>query len=264
MPRTRFDLYGLPVDATGMQEAVDQICTWAAEQSSRLVVTPNVDHFMRWQRDADFRDVYRSASLYLMDGAPLVALARLEGISDARRVTGADLLPAVCREAAARGIPVALIGGSVDANARAVELLKAANSDLQIVLASSPERQQVLSPEYVEALARTSSKEPCVVALCLGSPLQEELYATMQQAGSRAVCLGVGAAINFAAGTTRRAPQIVQRLGCEWLFRLVQEPRRLWRRYLVDDSPFVYYLVRSLGRRTIGRQRRGTGQTGPW
>lgn len=252
-PTSTATMHGMRVDLADLQEATARAIGWGRADSPNLVVTPNVDHFLRWQSVSSFRDVYARASLRVLDGAPLVLMARLFGYRSARRVTGVDLFFEVCEAAARLGLPVAIIGGTPVANDLATRELKRRFPGLKVFFSAAPSREELADPVKIVEIAHELAREPSkVVALCLGSPKQELIFSELVEKGSgNGAYLAVGAAVDFAAGTVTRAPRWLQNLGLEWLFRLLGEPRRLWRRYLVDDAPFFRYLAASLFRRHL-------------
>ncbi len=240
-------LHGLRIDDVTLEEAADSVVDLARGPQAALVVTPNSDHFLRWQRSAAFRSLYEGAALVLPDGFPLPLMARFEGHSGATRLTGSDLFMSAMDRAATEGVPVAIIGGKDGVAEAAAARLSLSRPGLRFFLLDSPSPAQLADDTYVRGLADRLAAEPDkIVALCLGSPKQEQLYHQLARFAELQGCfLGVGAAVDFAAGTVRRAPAAIQTLGLEWLFRLVQEPRRLWRRYLLDNTRILPYVVRS-------------------
>ncbi|MGT2425257.1 WecB/TagA/CpsF family glycosyltransferase [Amnibacterium kyonggiense] len=250
-------LYGMSIDTCSRDEALARVLRWAASPVSRVVVTPNTDHFIRWQRSEPFRELYLGADLTVIDGAPLATLARMEGIS-ATRITGVDLFMDAAAAAAQQRLPLALIGGAPGVAEQAARRLTERFPGLDVVFTTSPSEEDLRSEEWLIAVARELRRHPeKIVALCLGSPKQEQLFRDLERVdpGLSGVYLCVGAAVDFAAGTLHRAPVLMQRLGIEWLFRFAVEPRRLFRRYFVDDWAILGYLLRSTLRRMLGRTR---------
>jgi len=243
----RYELHGLRIDDVTLGEAADSVAKLAHNAEASLVVTPNSDHFLRWQRSEAFRALYDGAALVLADGFPLALMARFQGHTGATRVTGADLFVSAMDRAAKQDIPVAIVGGADCVAEAAATALSLSRPGLRFFLIESPTPAQLTDEEYLAGLAKRLAAEPDkIVALCLGSPKQERLYHQLAHFGELRGCfLGVGAAVDFAAGTVRRAPTRIQSLGLEWLFRLAQEPRRLWRRYLLDNTRILPYVARS-------------------
>jgi N-acetylglucosaminyldiphosphoundecaprenol N-acetyl-beta-D-mannosaminyltransferase len=215
-----------------------------------LVVTPNVDQVLDLESSASYRDAFRDASLRLFDGMPLVLLARLLGAREARRHTGADLLPQVAGHARERGWRVVVTGGAPAVAVRAASALRDAHPGVDVVTVPFPRIDAVEAAESREVVERLSTLRPQCVFLCLGAPKQELWYQAWKEALPEAVYLGAGAAVDFAAGQRTRAPGWAQALALEWVWRLAQEPRRLGHRYLVKGPRFGAVVARSLLRRT--------------
>jgi N-acetylglucosaminyldiphosphoundecaprenol N-acetyl-beta-D-mannosaminyltransferase len=254
---TRSEIFGMSIDWVSMSVAADKVIELAQGPRSHLVVTPNTDHFLRWQDSALFQDIYSSASLVVPDGMPLVWLARLKGITRAQRVTGVDLLGASAALAAESHIPLAIIGGAPGVAQAAAANLCQTYADLKIISTISPTAEELADESFIADLANSLAEfSPKIVALCLGSPKQETFYARIRSVAGPGVFLAVGAAVDFYAGTISRAPKWIQRLGFEWLYRLALEPKRLWRRYLVEDRKIVLYLARALFAKDIKENHR--------
>jgi N-acetylglucosaminyldiphosphoundecaprenol N-acetyl-beta-D-mannosaminyltransferase len=240
-------LAGIPIHRATFAESLDEIEILARGSTATFVTTPNVDHIVLFNRDVDFRTAYESSSLTLADGAPLVLLSRLLGQSLPCRVAGADLLPAMCKRASETDLRVYILGGATGVAEKARQRLVIRYPGLQVLGVSSPPLGFELNPEAGKReLARIRDFAPNILFVCLGTPKQEKWISAHLQDLPPLVALCVGAAVDFAAGNIRRAPSIVRWLGLEWLYRLLREPRRLWRRYLVRDMAFARYAVRDL------------------
>ncbi|MBT1191098.1 WecB/TagA/CpsF family glycosyltransferase [Rhodococcoides kroppenstedtii] len=179
-------------------------------------------------------------------------LARRDGLTRSRRVTGSDLSPILLRRAARDGLSVAIVGGSHGAGETVRALYESSCSNT--ILVEPVPRAEFDDPARRERLvARLVAASPHLIFIGLGVPKQEVLALDLCKAGSTSIILCVGAAIDFLAGTHRRAPLLVQRLGLEWAYRILQEPRRLLARYL-RAAPF--YLILAV-KEVFGVKRRG-------
>lgn len=243
----------MPIDDISLTNAVAFAVAAADSSQSRLILTPNTDHFLRWRSEQRFRDIYETASLITCDGAALQILARLESGLHLRRITGVDLFQALANAAGTASVPLVLIGGAPGIAEEAARRLVAETPGTRVTLALAPSEAQVHDDEWIASLHdQLLGHESKIVALCLGSPKQERLYMELQKrADTGGVFLCVGATIDFLAGSKRRAPLLLQRLGLEWAFRLLQEPRRLWRRYLIDDIQIFRYFFLAATRRLL-------------
>lgn len=234
-------------------QAADLVAAWGQRGDAALVVTLNVDHTVQLRGDLAFRKAYDRARLRVCDGAPLLALARLCGVRLPGRVTGADLMLDVCALAAQLGLRVFVAGGSTPVLAAGLATLRVRYPGLHITGASPPLHFEDTEDD-VALREQMRFAAPDVVMVCFGAP-RSEIWVAKHLDDHPAAYLCVGAAIDFAAGAQRRAPRWMQRAGLEWLHRLVREPRRLWRRYLVRDAAFLPLALRELWRHRVSLRR---------
>ncbi|MHB9005150.1 MAG: WecB/TagA/CpsF family glycosyltransferase, partial [Coriobacteriia bacterium] len=198
------------------------------------------------QRDPALRQILNRAVLVTPDGMPLVWLLRLHGHKNAARVYGPDLLLAACEFGLAHGWRHYFYGGAPDVPELLAQKLSARFPGLLIAGLESPPFHALTPAEDAAALQRINAARPDIVWVGLGAPKQE--YWMAQHLGSvqAPLMIGVGAAFDFHAGLKKQAPLWMQRSGLEWLFRLFQEPRRLWRRYLLNNPLFILLVVLQL------------------
>lgn len=232
------------VHPVSLEEATEHVLRWAATREASVVVTPNVDHLVRLEQDGAFREAYARTRLRVVDGVPLLWLLRAVGRPVPGRVNGTDLFDGVCAGAAERGLTMFIAGGLPDVLAAAVLQLRERFPGLAVEGWSPPLGFEG-SPDDDELQRRIRAADPDIVCVCVGAPRSEKWAAryAVQRPGTY---LCVGSAVDFAAGARRRAPAFMQRNGLEWLHRLAQEPRRLGRRYLVEDRAFVRIALREL------------------
>jgi N-acetylglucosaminyldiphosphoundecaprenol N-acetyl-beta-D-mannosaminyltransferase len=248
--RPRVDVAGVLVDDLSMEEAIDAIERLVAAGGRAAVVTPNVDHVVRVRADPEFAAIYREAALVLADGMPVVWAARLLGTPLREKVSGSDLFPRLCARAAERGYGVFLLGGQPGAAETAARRLTERHPALRVVGHCCPPPGFEHDPAWSARIVRqVADARPHLLFVALGSPKQERWIRRHLADCQVPVALGVGATIDFEAGVVRRAPGWMQRAGLEWLWRLLMEPRRLWRRYLVEDPKFLWYVARQRWRR---------------
>lgn len=247
---------GMRVDATSYADAARRIVAWAQEGSGRYVCVATVNNVMEAYDDRRHRRVVNEADLVTPDGMPLVWALKALGVAGATRVYGPDLTPAVCERAAAEGVPVGFYGGTPEVLDDLVVALRRRCPGLQVAYAESPPFRPLTADEDEAAVRRLRRSGARVVFVGLGAPKQEQWMADHRDRLA-AVLVGVGAAFDFIAGHKRQAPQVLQRAGLEWLFRLATEPRRLWRRYAERNPRFVVLFARQLliGGRLRGRAR---------
>jgi N-acetylglucosaminyldiphosphoundecaprenol N-acetyl-beta-D-mannosaminyltransferase len=242
--RGRVRLAGFEFDLLTEAEVIRHIVSESAAGSGGWVATPNVDICQRVRREPALRELVRGATLVVPDGMPLLWAARLRGAPLAERVTGSSLIFSLTSAAASAGRSVYLLGGDPGVPDLAGRELARRYPELRVAGAYAPELGFEASPEAMALIReRLGQARPDIVYVGLGFPKQERLIAELTAVLPGAWFIGCGAAIPFAAATLPRAPVWMQRSGLEWAFRLLKEPRRLFRRYLVDDAPYAAYLL---------------------
>lgn len=205
---------------------------------SSYICAANVHTVMEAWDSPEFRIVVNSADLVTPDGMPLVWVMRLNGVRNQPRVYGPTLMLHVLEAAAREKIPVGFYGSAPRVLGALLERLGVRFPDLIVGFAHSPPFRPLSPKEDAEIVAQISSSEVRILFVGLGCPKQERWMAE-HKGRIQAVMLGVGAAFDFHAGTKPQAPLWVQRIGMEWAYRLVKEPRRLWKRYLHHNPRFV-------------------------
>lgn len=244
-PFRRVRIGSLWVDSVTFGGALDRIEALVAGRDGGAVYTPNVDHVVAAERTPEFAAAYSRASLAVPDGQMLVWASRLLGQPLPERVSGSDLLMPLMERAAALDWRVYLLGGGPGV---AEEAMAAVRRRYPVDFVGRDAREVPPGPNRNgdgAIIRRIRVARPDLVIVALGAPKQELLIDRIIGEIHPAVAIGVGAAIDFAAGRASRAPGWVSDAGLEWLYRLCREPRRLWRRYLVDDPAFVSILLRT-------------------
>lgn len=243
MPES-IELLGVKVHQVTLADAADLIVRAAAESVGGWAVTPNLDILRRVVRDASFRGMYDQTTLRLADGMPLVWASKLRRTPLPERAAGSDLIFALAERAAALGVPIYLIGGNPGTAEKTSARLREMHPSLRIAGFECPEPGFDRDPAMVEALiARVRAADPGIVLVALGCPKQERLIEVMRPQMPRAWFIGIGITFSFVAGEVHRAPMWMRGIGLEWVHRLMQEPGRLARRYLVDGLPFAIRLL---------------------
>jgi len=242
--RPRVDLLGVAFDNLSEDEVIDQILTSVAAGAGGSVLTPNIDILRAVTRDAELRRLASAATLVVADGVPLLWAARLASRPLAGQVAGSSLIFSLSEAAARRGASIFLLGGAPGVAVAAGKALRERFPGLVVAGVSCPPRGFESDPAQLSALsAEVAAAEPDIVFCGLGFPKQERVAAALAPAMPAAWFIGCGAAITFAAGDIPRAPRWMQRIGLEWVHRLSREPRRLFKRYLIDDLPFALLLL---------------------
>ena len=230
----KFALGHAHIDRLDLNSAVDKLIN-AARGGCSYVVTPNSDHLVMLETNAAFRQVYAGAFLTLADGMPIVWASRLLGKPLKERVTGADLLPRLCERAAKEQLKVFLLGAGPGVALEAKNNLETQYPGLEIVDVYSPpwgfEKDEKENDHIIHRIQASGAD---IIFVGLGAPKQELWIHQNIHRFERGLFLGVGAAIDFCANRVSRAPMWMQRAGIEWTYRLIQEPRRLAKRYAKD------------------------------
>jgi N-acetylglucosaminyldiphosphoundecaprenol N-acetyl-beta-D-mannosaminyltransferase len=253
----RVEVLGTPIDNVSLDEALAAIIERIEMRTFSYAVTPNVDHLMRLRRDPDLRAIYQHADFVLADGVPLVWASALLQSRLKGRVNGTDLFEGLCERAASRGLGVFLLGGDLGAADRAAERLLTRFPGLRVTGVACPSASDLQDSDAnrrLQTIVRTSGAD--ILFVGLGSPKQERWIASYARATDAVFAVGIGVSFSFIAGDIARAPVWMQRSGFEWLWRLAMEPRRLWKRYLLDDAPFVWLVGKELAKRQLIAMRR--------
>jgi N-acetylglucosaminyldiphosphoundecaprenol N-acetyl-beta-D-mannosaminyltransferase len=249
------------VDALTFDQALLEIEKLVDRGEGGAVFTPNVDHVVKAESNEAFRSAYQCCSLSLADGMPLIWVSPLLGCKLPERVAGSDILRPVLEMAARRKWRVYLLGG---ASGVAEAVSKLLTNEMGIIVAGWDDCriQSDGSDPTGGSLARARAAKPDLIFVALGPPKQELWIHRSMDALRPAVSLGVGASLDFLVGKYKRAPRWMGRVGLEWLYRLLQEPRRLWRRYLVEAPRFLG-IVWYTWRMPAGDRLRYPGATRP-
>jgi N-acetylglucosaminyldiphosphoundecaprenol N-acetyl-beta-D-mannosaminyltransferase len=236
---------GMRVDATTYAEASATVVAWAAEGRPRYVCVANVHVTMETYDSPEFRRMVNAADMVVPDGTPLAWMLRFMGKKGQQRVYGPTLTLHLCEAAAAAGTPVGFLGGTPEALKGVTERMKTLYPALEVAYAFSPPFRPLEPGEHAQMMRELAASGARILFVGLGCPKQERWMAEHSRE-YRGVMLGVGAAFNFHAGTVRQAPAWVQRMGMEWAFRFLMEPRRLWKRYLLHNPRFVLFSAMQL------------------
>lgn len=237
---------GVTINVSSLPEAVSSIVAAARQGDSFSVCTLNLDHVVQLQRRSDFRAAYRKARFVTADGFPIVMLGRLLG-TEISRTTGADLVEPVCQQAQRTGLPIYMLGSNDETLSATARRLSERFKGLQVAGYHSPGANfDPYSPEADRAIEsiRASGAKLCFVAL--GAPRQELFAARCIDELDGTGLLCIGAALDFIAGTKLRAPPLTQRIGLEWAWRMLREPRRLGPRYARCLAEIPRLVVRNL------------------
>jgi N-acetylglucosaminyldiphosphoundecaprenol N-acetyl-beta-D-mannosaminyltransferase len=215
------------------------------------VITPNAQHIVLLENDRRFQDVYAHADLVIPDGVSLLIAARLYGRSLQQRIAGVDLFKALCGHAAEADLHVFLLGGRPGSAELAAMALKGDHPTLTCTTYCPPLGFEQSADELKQTADAITSAQPDILFAALGAPKQEYWIYEHGLQLSVPVCIGVGGSFEIVGGVVPRAPLWTQNIGCEWLYRLCREPRRMWRRYLFGNLEFAAIVLRQRLRRAF-------------
>jgi N-acetylglucosaminyldiphosphoundecaprenol N-acetyl-beta-D-mannosaminyltransferase len=250
------EVLGVPLALTDYGRTLEWIDAMAAAREQGYVCVCNVHTVMASHEDSELRTALMGSSLNVPDGQPLVWALGALGHSLPDRVYGPELMARACAEAASSGRRFYLYGGRNQGALVQLSLnLRQRYPGIRIVGGYSPPHRPLTAEEQAAIVAEINDADPDVVWVGIGVPKQEKWMATLRPLLDAPVLIGVGAAFDFHAGLVPQAPPWMQRAGLEWAYRLAQEPRRLWRRYLRYNPRFVGAFARQLAaHRHAGRK----------
>lgn len=234
---------GVQIHNVNMEESVNRVVQYCKDTSKHHIATPNLDFIYNANKNVDFKRILNSCALNIPDGMPLVLLSKRLGVPLKEKVSGADFFIEVCRVAAINNFTVYLLGAAPGVANQAKIKLEKKFAGLKIVGTLSPsfgfEKNEMESKEIVNEVNEAS---PDILFVGVGSPKQEFwINANLENLNIK-VAVGVGASFDFAAGNLRIPPPLIKKSGFAWLWRLFSEPRRLWKRYLINDLPYFVKL----------------------
>jgi N-acetylglucosaminyldiphosphoundecaprenol N-acetyl-beta-D-mannosaminyltransferase len=252
LPRPRVDFAGTRVDQLSLSSAMERIEAFIDAETPRChqIVTVNLDFLSIAGRNAEFRDTINRADLAVADGMPLVWLSRLMGQSIPERVTGNELVAECCALAAETGRSIFMLGAADGVAAAAAETLRERFPGLTIAGIYSPPFGPLSTDENARIVDMINAAKPSFLFVALGAPRQDIWIRQHMHELEVPVAMGVGCVLDLLAGNVQRAPQWMQQSGLEWTYRMVQEPQRLWRRYILDDIPTLGRLAWNALRQT--------------
>lgn len=236
--RLRYPILHVPVDVQTFEQAIEQLAAWLRANEARFVSTCTVYTLMVAQDDTTAMRALQNADMVTTDGMPLVWLQKQAGYAHAERVYGPDLFLALTARTESQHARHFFLGGSPGVAEKLGEVLQAKYPGIEIAGHEAPavSASVEVDPALVE---RLNASDAQIIWVGLGSPKQD-IWMDVYRPHLRApLLIGVGAAFDFLTGTKQQAPRWMMRAGLEWLFRLVSEPRRLWKRYLVYNTRFV-------------------------
>ncbi|WP_035668036.1 WecB/TagA/CpsF family glycosyltransferase [Flavobacterium sp. 83] len=212
-----------------------------------IIITPNVDHLVKLQKDREFYEIYQKADWVICDSNILALGAKFLGNPIKEVIPGSSLLPAYCEfHKNNNDVKIFLLGAKTGVADLAMNKINFRTGRDVVVGAHSPsfgfEKNETECERIIDLINKTDAT---VLVVGVGAPKQEKwIYKYKDRFQNIKLFMALGATIDFEAGRVKRAPKIFQKTGMEWLYRLLQEPKRLWKRYLIDDLPFFYFILK--------------------
>ncbi len=236
---------GVAINNITTYQALGMIDQFVQQRKNSIVVTPNVDHIVKLQNDAEFMRIYRDASLVLADGMPLLWASRILGNPIVEKISGSDIFWNICELASQKQYGLFLLGGRPGAASGAAQTLQGKYPGIRITGTYCPPFGFEYDPaENSKIIAMIRAAKPDILFVGLGAPKQEKWIYNHRKELNVPVSMGIGVTFEFACGMVKRAPLWMQRSGLEWMWRLLMEPGRLWKRYLVEDMKFFILVLR--------------------
>lgn len=242
---TKFYILGAKISVTNIDSACKEILSWVTAQRKEYVCVSPVSTIVDCQSSKAYCDVINSAGIATPDGMPLVWLGRIQGHSLIQRTYGPDLMDKLLKEGVGKSLKHFFYGSDGKTQEVFLDRITKRYPGIQIAGFFSPSYQEIGFKETSEIVSMINEAKADILWVGLGSPKQDFWMADHRGKLEVPVMIGVGAAFDFLAGTKPQAPKWMRKIGLEWFFRLCCEPKRLWRRYLIGNFKFVFYLIKS-------------------
>ena len=242
----KFEILGVKISAINMEDACDIIRQAITSRKKIYISVCPVSTVMECLKDQKMLVSVNSATLATPDGMPVVWLGKMKGHSNIRRVYGPDLMLEACKISAEKGFKNYFYGSSEQVLEKLQKKLKSVFSGLNITGLYSPSFSKLSESEDEEIIKMINNSDSDILWVGLGSPKQDIWMYEHRDKLSVPVMIGVGAAFDFISGTKKQAPKLVQKIGMEWLFRLISEPKRLWKRYFFGNAQFLYLISKEI------------------
>ena len=244
--QSRYNVIGCHINKLTKADALNDVISRVRNGGGGYVCFTNVHVSVMAREDNEIQNIINSSFMSLPDGKPLYWVGKAKGLDNLEQIPGPDFFPELINARTDPPLRHYFFGGKQETLDTLVENIKTKYPHTQIVGAESPPFRELTSDEVESGLARIRDSKADIVWVGLGAPKQEKWMAEHWQSLKPAILFGVGAAFDFHAGNIQRAPEWTQRLGLEWLHRLLSEPRRLWKRYFYTNTMFLFYLVKDL------------------
>jgi len=237
----RRNILGCPFDAISFSETVECIEKAVMENRTLQIVPGSIDFVIKAKKNLEFADLLARSDLVIADGVPIVWAAKILREPIKGRVSGTDIVWECARISSKLGFPVALVGGKYELTSRASDMMKKKYPGASLVPIFTPFPLNANdNQEIVKKIRALGAK---IVLAAFGAPKQERWIQDNLKASGATVGIGIGSAFDIISGDKPRAPKLLRDHGFEWFWRMIIEPRRLWKRYLVEDAAFIYLIM---------------------
>ena len=246
------NLFGITIDNLNFDELISRITDLIDKKQKGYLVTPNVDHVVKLQKDSEFKKAYQAATITVADGVPIIWVSKLVRKPLKEKLSGSNIFPKLLPLAEKKGYSVFFLGASKKANYLAYQKIKKMHPKINIVGRYAPpfgfEKDENEQKKIANLINKT---KPQMLFLFLGTPKQEKWIYNHYKELSFTTAFCLGASLDFVAGTSKRTPRFFEKIGFEWLWRLLIEPKRLFKRYIIDDFfPFLWLTIKEIMRKT--------------
>lgn len=241
--QNRFSVLGVNISVTNMKNTIQTIQSWIENSEKKYICVTGVHGVMESQRDPIIKDIHNYSGLTVPDGMPLVWLGRLHGFSEMGRVYGPDLMLEVCKNFSVKEYKHFLYGGNTGIAEELRDCLIKRFPGINIIGTYTPPFRAINSNEEKHLIDQIANLKPDFFWVGLSTPKQEKFMAECLPKLNAKIMLGVGAAFDILTGRKKDAPNWMKNSGLQWLYRLYQEPQRLWKRYLYNNTLFIYKII---------------------
>jgi N-acetylglucosaminyldiphosphoundecaprenol N-acetyl-beta-D-mannosaminyltransferase len=242
----KFKFAGIEINNLARGEAIGKIERLINEDNPVYVVTPNAAHIVLLQKDKEFKEAYKKASLVLADGMSIFFVSKVLGVPLKDKCSGSDLFEEVCKICAKNNKSLFLLGGVKGSEKIAEQKLKQLYPSLGVFSYSPPRGFENDKEETKKIIDMVNNSQINVLIVCVGTPKSEKWLLKNIDKMQISLACSFGSSLDYFAGVKKRAPLLWQRFGLEWFWRFVQEPRRLWRRYLIGNAMFIWLVFKEI------------------
>ncbi len=248
------EICGVKIHQVRLNETINQIEYFIEKNNKQQVCVTNVYSVVLMQKDEEFKKANNSSGLVVADGMPLVWVSKLFSEPLPERIAGFDLFYGFCKVASEKGYKFFFLGSTNEVLGKICDNIKREFPNLQIVGTYSPPYKNKFSDlENSEMINRINEVKPDILWVGMTAPKQEKwIYENLDRLNVK-VAIGVGAVFDFITGKVKRAPKWMQRCGLEWLWRLLMEPKRLWKRYLIGNTIFLWLVFKELAKKFLSK-----------